>query len=184
MTVEILPAELPRDASKHFSKALKPYLKGLVRAHERGGAIGLGGKAGEEEQSISRTLDRATIAENGVLRPKHAWLMERVIDHWDQSKRQVQPELAVASGKSVSTSSGGVTISLTGSATSGVAPTSLVAGKSQSTKPKKRILLLGSGMVAKPAVDVFLGREDIRLVIGKYLDETYQTLGGILCRLC
>ncbi|KAJ1303925.1 hypothetical protein OPQ81_008336 [Rhizoctonia solani] len=143
MTVEILPAELPRDASKHFSKALKPYLKGLVRAHERGGTLSLGEQAGEEEQRVSRTLDRATIAENGTLRPQHAWLMERVFAHWAQ-KGSTQPN----------------------SETSGVSSTNLGINKTaQPVKPKKRVLLLGSGMVAKPAVDVFLGREDIRLVV-------------------
>lgn len=32
---------------------------------------------------------------------------------------------------------------------------------------KKRILLLGSGLVAGPAVDVFLARPDVSLVIGE-----------------
>ncbi|KAG8754690.1 hypothetical protein FRC11_006528 [Ceratobasidium sp. 423] len=171
MTVEILPAELPRDASKHFSKALKPYLKGLVRAHERGGTLMLDGKTGEEEQRVLRTLDRATIAENGVLRPQHAWLMERVATHWAQDKGSIQPELTVASGKNVSTSLGGVAVSST---------TNPGASKSsQSAKPKKRVLLLGSGMVAKPAVDVFLGREDIILVVASNnLSEATALIGS------
>lgn len=33
---------------------------------------------------------------------------------------------------------------------------------------KKRVLLLGSGLVAGPAVDVFVARRDIELVIGGY----------------
>lgn len=33
---------------------------------------------------------------------------------------------------------------------------------------KKRILLLGSGLVAGPAVDVFLARPDVSLVIGEF----------------
>ncbi|KAH7333929.1 Saccharopine dehydrogenase-domain-containing protein [Rhizoctonia solani] len=166
MTVEILPAELPRDASKHFSKALKPYLKGLVRVHERGGTLKLDGKAEKEEQLVFKTLDRATIAENGILRPQHAWLMERVGAHWAQNTSSTQPEIVVASGKSVSTSSGGVAVSSVDSDTSGLSSTSSGASNSsQSLKPRKRVLLLGSGMVAKPAVDVFLGRDDIRLVV-------------------
>ncbi|CAE6479102.1 unnamed protein product [Rhizoctonia solani] len=164
MTIEILPAELPLDASKHFSKALKPYLKGLVRAHQRGGTLALDSEAGEEGQKVLATLDRATIAENGVLRPQHAWLMERVNAHW--AKSNTQPELAVASEQSISTTSCGITVSSVHSETSGESSTILEAKKaSQSVKPNKRVLLLGSGMVAKPAVDVFLGREDIRLVV-------------------
>ncbi|CAE6370638.1 unnamed protein product [Rhizoctonia solani] len=135
MTIEILPTEIPRDASEHFSNVLKPYLKGLVRAHQRGGALSSEGKFGEEEQRILATLDRATIAENGILRPQHAWLMDRVVAHWAKNPGSAQPEA--------------------------------IAGKNSShvSEPKKRVLLLGSGMVAKPAVDVFLGREDIRLVV-------------------
>ncbi|CAE6438833.1 unnamed protein product [Rhizoctonia solani] len=162
MTVEILPAELPRDASKHFSKALKPYLKGLVRAHERGGTLAV--DASKIEDEILATLDRATIAENGVLRPQHGWLMDRVNAHWTQEKSIIQPEVVSASGKSSSTSSSGVTLSPVGSEMCGVT-SSAKARPSQSIKPNKRVLLLGSGMVAKPAVDVFLGREDIRLVV-------------------
>lgn len=33
---------------------------------------------------------------------------------------------------------------------------------------KKRVLLLGSGLVAGPAVDVFVARKDIELVIGEF----------------
>ncbi|KAF8674597.1 Saccharopine dehydrogenase C-terminal domain [Rhizoctonia solani] len=151
MTVEILPAELPRDASKHFSKALKPYLKGLVRAHERGGA--LVSDAGNAKDEVLATLDRATIAENGTLRPQHSWLMDRVNAHWTQGS---------ISG-SASTSAG-VALPSRDMETSSVV-SSPEAKFSESIKPKKRVLLLGSGMVAKPAVDVFLGREDIRLVV-------------------
>ncbi|CAE6481146.1 unnamed protein product [Rhizoctonia solani] len=166
MTVEILPAELPRDASKHFSEALKPYLKGLVQAHERGGTLASDGKAGEEKQRVLKTLDRATIAENGILRPQHAWLMERVSAYWAQDTGSTQPEVVVASGKGVSTSSGGVSVSSVDSVASDVSSTTLgTSNSSPSLKPRKRVLLLGSGMVAKPAVDVFLGRDDIRLVV-------------------
>lgn len=35
---------------------------------------------------------------------------------------------------------------------------------------KKRILLLGSGLVAGPAVDVFLKRTDVSLVIGESIN--------------
>jgi alpha-aminoadipic semialdehyde synthase len=176
MTVEILPAELPRDASKHFSKALGPYLKGLVKAHEMGGSLAFNagvyeGKKGEEARKILETLDRATIAENGVLRPQHSWLMPRVEAYWTQKGKSRAQLEAVSSGRHVSTSSGDVSVS---SADSGLPNTSSTEGSatkpipSSSSPSKKRILLLGSGMVAKPAVDVFLGREDVRLVVGKY----------------
>ncbi|KEP50673.1 putative saccharopine dehydrogenase (NADP+, L-glutamate-forming) [Rhizoctonia solani 123E] len=162
MTIEILPAEIPRDASEHFSKALIPYLKGLVRAHQRDGTFASEGEAGEEDRKVLGTLDRATIAENGVLRPQHAWLMERVEAYWVQNKGSTLPKPAVASESNISTSSG-VTLSSVNPEMSGEASSS--AESSQGVKPDKRVLLLGSGMVAKPAVDVFLGREDIKLVV-------------------
>ena len=37
---------------------------------------------------------------------------------------------------------------------------------------KKKVLLLGSGLVAGPAVDVFVSRGDIELVIGMSLSVT------------
>lgn len=41
---------------------------------------------------------------------------------------------------------------------------------------KKRVLLLGSGLVAGPAVDVFVARRDIELVIGQ---SSFHEVGGI-----
>lgn len=155
MTIEILPAEIPRDASEHFAKALKPYIKGLVQAHRRGGTLALDSNLGEEEHKVLATLDRATIADNGVLRPQHAWLMERVDAYWAEHRYKLpKPNTATPDGTTISKGSG-------------ESSTLKLNGASQSVKPKKRVLLLGSGMVAKPAVDVFLGREDIRLVVGK-----------------
>lgn len=40
---------------------------------------------------------------------------------------------------------------------------------------KKRVLLLGSGLVAGPAVDVFLARPDVALVIGELLLSSLST---------
>ncbi|KAF8603401.1 hypothetical protein BDV93DRAFT_442477 [Ceratobasidium sp. AG-I] len=140
MTVEILPAELPRDASKHFSRALGPYLGALVGMHA---------KAKEKERMLMDTVERATIAKGGVLRPSHAWLMERVEAFWAGTKE----EQKVPGG-------GLLTPTATPTPASVSASTTATPGT-----PKKRILLLGSGMVAKPAVDVFLARNDVRLVV-------------------
>lgn len=39
---------------------------------------------------------------------------------------------------------------------------------------KKRVLILGSGMVAGPAVDEISKRKDVELVIGKFILLTYE----------
>ena len=101
MAVDILPASLPREASEHFSQALTPYLRALVRDE----------KSGEEADA----LDRATIARDGKLTERFTWLKERI-------------------------------------------------GKGER---KKRVLVLGSGMVARPAVDELAKRADVHVIVGQ-----------------
>ncbi|TXT10844.1 hypothetical protein VHUM_02349 [Vanrija humicola] len=112
-STDILPTELPADASGHFSKLLLPYVeRALLHAD---------GKGFKGDQ-IDATLERGQIVAEGVLQKQHAWLGDNVAA-W----RAAQPQ----------------------------------AGRSE----KKRVLLLGSGLVAGPAVDVFLSRPNIELVI-------------------
>lgn len=136
MSVDILPASIPLDASKHFSKALTPYLDSLIEAYSEG----------TSKSEFSRALDRATIAMNGKLVEKHQWL-QPAVDTW--YSESVTPELPA---------------------------TSPLINEVTQTKPmpartlkKKNILMLGSGMVAGPAVDEIAKRGDIQLVIGRLL---------------
>ncbi|KAG8691455.1 hypothetical protein FRC08_010176 [Ceratobasidium sp. 394] len=161
MTVEILPAELPKDASKHFAKALEPFLHALVRQK--------GGKGREKDGKLLDALDRATISERGVLRPKHAWLMDRVEAHLAQEEKG--ESRGKKSGVVAGVESKAPDATATPSEVVGGAATSKAAGASTASPVprgapgKRRVLLLGSGMVARPAVEVFLGREDVQLVI-------------------
>ncbi|KAG8708682.1 hypothetical protein FRC09_001090, partial [Ceratobasidium sp. 395] len=161
MTIEILPAELPKDASKHFAKALKPFLHALVRQKQSGG-LGV-----EKDRKLLDALDRATITERGSLKPKHAWLMERV------EALQAQEKVDKTSARK---ETGGVSAGVESQAPDATATPVGAVGHSTEPKPSntssasnasrnKTILLLGSGMVARPAVEVFLGRKDVRLVI-------------------
>ncbi|KAG8700622.1 hypothetical protein FRC08_004601 [Ceratobasidium sp. 394] len=161
MTVEILPAELPKDASQHFAKALEPFLHALVRQK--------GGKGGEKDGKLLDALDRATISERGVLRPKHAWLMDRVEAHLAQegkgeSRRKESGVVAGVESKAPDATATPSEI-VGGSDTSKAAGASTASSVPRGAPGKKRVLLLGSGMVARPAVEVFLGREDVQLVI-------------------
>jgi alpha-aminoadipic semialdehyde synthase len=61
MAVDILPTSIPYDASVHFSHALMPYLRVLVRQH-RGEQL----ESAAEKEAASG-LQNAVIAEKGVL---------------------------------------------------------------------------------------------------------------------
>jgi len=67
MSVDILPASIPLDASNHFSTALSPYLDDLISTLQTG-----------QPGPLSKALTRATIAEGGSLMPEHCWLIPKV----------------------------------------------------------------------------------------------------------
>ncbi|KAF9790341.1 Saccharopine dehydrogenase-domain-containing protein [Thelephora terrestris] len=113
MAVDILPTALPIDASTHFSNVLMPYLESLIADYK-------GSKRGE----LKGALNRATVAREGKLAEKHAWLGEKV-EAWRASSIR----------------------------------------KTQTTMRKQRILMLGSGMVAGPAISEICKRNDIELVV-------------------
>lgn len=63
MTIDNLPAQLPRDASEYFGDRLYPIMEEYIR--DRG-------------SGSSAVLNRATIVRNGQLTEKHAWLKQKV----------------------------------------------------------------------------------------------------------
>lgn len=143
MSVDILPASLPLAASNHFSSALLPYLESLIEGYAittPDTSAPAPVRVGGDE--YTRALDRATIAENGKLVGKYRWLQEAV-DKFH-------------------------------AVNSGILPNSKKARKVEQLVGhtgilrKKRLLMLGSGMVAGPAVDVIAKRGDVQLMIGKY----------------
>ena len=120
MAVDILPTALPTDASTHFSNVLVPYLECLIASYK-----------GSDQGKLKDTLDRATVAQEGKLVEKHAWLGEKV-ETWRASSNSKVPP----------------------------------------TTKKRRILMLGSGMVAGPAVSEICKRDDIELIVGRSLIRT------------
>lgn len=134
MAIDILPTEIPLDASAHFSNALMPYLRALVRQEHRrtqglsstgGGGNGWNGVP-VEDTAFLEALDRATIAKDGELMPRHKWLYD-----------------SLAALKSQPSS----------------APTTVI-------KRRKKVLLFGSGMVAKPFCETIWSRnKDLELIV-------------------
>lgn len=149
MSVDILPASIPLDASKSFSLALEPYLTNLI------GHI----TTPTFDGTLPPDLERATIASGGVLAEKHQWLQPNV----DEFRKARQPE-EVAPDESLSESAEPCETKTT----------TTPAGHTR----KKRILMLGSGMVAAPAVDFLAQRSDVELIIGisKYYSVLIQLL--------
>lgn len=90
---------------------------------------------------VDKSLERAKIVNEGVITSEHSWLAPRV-EGWRNTQA--------------------------GSSRSAPITDTARAVKSSIMKDKrKKVLLLGSGLVAGPTVDVFVSRGDIELVIGK-----------------
>ena len=89
---------------------------------------------------IDETLARAQIVNEGVITSEHSWLAPRVEGWRNTQAGSSRPAPITDTARAV---------------------------KSSIMKDKrKKVLLLGSGLVAGPAVDVFVSRGDIELVIG------------------
>ncbi|NBC66086.1 MAG: hypothetical protein GVY07_10595 [Bacteroidetes bacterium] len=65
MAVDILPSELPKEASIHFSKALKPYLKTMAEADF---------SVSYQELSLPDPIKNAVIVHRGKLTPNYSYL--------------------------------------------------------------------------------------------------------------
>ncbi|TFK68903.1 hypothetical protein BDN72DRAFT_888403 [Pluteus cervinus] len=142
MSVDILPASIPLDASRHFSKALMPYMDSLVQMYTRNNFKG----------KFARALERATIAAGGQLKEDHRWL-QPAVDKWYANG---------AAGANVTESVDH--------------PTGQPATKAQHNPELKKVLLLGSGMVAGPVVDKIAQRTDVQLMIASNSSSEIQRL--------
>ncbi|KAF4622050.1 hypothetical protein D9613_009131 [Agrocybe pediades] len=166
MSVDILPASIPHDASVHFSSKLAEYMRELVDYYNSTAYM----------NAFPVPLERATIAAEGQLRPKHQWLGRLVQEFRTMGKVVSSP--AVAGGKTVD-------------AGQTCAPERVekkekkeeLVAKHEKPKEagmlrKKRILMLGSGMVAGPAVDMIARSPDVELVIASDSSAELQQLSA------
>ena len=143
MSIDILPTALPLDASRQFSREFYPYLRTLLQNMKSHGSSQEWNGGSGEDAKLTDALEEATIAAGGQLRRKHQWL-QPAVDKWHQRQRglgHVDNNVPVQSGGS---------------------------GASRDAGPRKRkVLMLGSGMVAGPAVQEISRRKDVDLVIGE-----------------
>jgi len=127
MSVDILPAALPADASAAFAGKVMRYVRALV-----------GGYRGEAPADVEaeQALERASVARAGRVHAGLECLAEKV-DAW-----RAQTGVVGAVGPAAGAQGGTV-------------------------ERRKRVLVLGSGMVAGPAVDELASRGDLDVVVGK-----------------
>ncbi|KAH9840769.1 Saccharopine dehydrogenase-domain-containing protein [Rhodofomes roseus] len=140
MAVDILPTSLPLEASQHFSNVLTPYLRTLIDEYR-------GSSEPNDEATMLRraALDRATVAQGGELSKEFEWLKEPLGAWAAGCKASIGPESPV------------------GAAGDATHKLGLPAG--QVPPRKKRVLMLGSGMVAGPAIEAICRRPDVELVV-------------------
>lgn len=127
MAVDILPSELPLEASQHFSNSILPYLRTIIQEYSSSSTF----TTSRLDPELQLALNRATTAFNGELTEKHTWLYDQLKESEKDSGRKE-----------------------TGA---------MVAGASK----KKRVLLLGSGLVSRPFVDQICTRDDVECIVGK-----------------
>ncbi|TBU54781.1 Saccharopine dehydrogenase-domain-containing protein [Dichomitus squalens] len=94
--------------------------------------------ASEEERLTREALERATVASGGELRTGWEWL-RTPLGAWKESVVSAQSGEVSGKGKEREAASG--------------------------SQPKKTVLMLGSGMVAPPAVQELCGRSDVQVIV-------------------
>ena len=150
MSVDILPTALPLESSEHFSNVLLPYLRTLIRSYRDGNSTSI---VQPEEKKRAEALERATIARDGVLQNNHKWL-EEPLGVWKEGLQAASTSVSQVSG------------------------TSTTKTPPPAKQRKKRVLVLGSGMVAGPAVDEICSWGDVELVVGE-LDAGFRQLQSL-----
>ncbi len=69
MAVDILPSELPRDASEYFSQVLQPYVPALASADYT---------VPFDDLALPDEIKRAVIAHRGELTPSYRYLLQHL----------------------------------------------------------------------------------------------------------
>ena len=148
VAVDILPASLPRDASVHFSSKLLRYVRSVVNKYK-----GLK----EEDAETGNALKRATVASKGRIQPGREWLAEKV-EAWRASQGSESGTESKRTASETSSENDG--------------------RMRRVAEMKKRVLVLGSGMVAGPAVDELAARPDVEVIVGTCRASLFLVMPG------
>jgi alpha-aminoadipic semialdehyde synthase len=110
-----------------------------------------------EDAEASDAVKRATIASEGRLQQGREWLAEKV-EVWRSSQRPRTEDKRPASD--TNSENGG--------------------RMKRSFEREKRVLVLGSGMVAGPAVDELAARTDVELIVGECRTRPFLAGVGVI----
>ncbi|WAR59798.1 hypothetical protein PtB15_11B439 [Puccinia triticina] len=128
ISIEILPSELPKDASESFSSAIFPYITSLIQSKLPQNDV--------ENPEILQRLKNGMICGDGILMPQHEGLA---------------PLLASSLSP---------------------APATPVTNKMDVSGGSQKVVIFGSGLVAKPAIETLLQEANIEVTIAaKDLEE-------------
>ena len=116
------------------------------------------GDAGERRRA--EALRRATVAKDGRLVGECAWL-EKPLGIWHHKRAA-----AAVSGQAAA-----------------AIPPAAAAAKHHHTlrEPRKKVLMLGSGMVAGPAIEELCKRSDVELLVGRCFSQSSRSFLRYSC---
>ncbi|KAF5331906.1 hypothetical protein D9611_008892 [Ephemerocybe angulata] len=195
MSVDILPTALPLEASEHFSARLLPYIQALLdypslrttglslspstTSRSTSTSVSNGKDGKEESRELAEALERATIARGGKLMENHKWLQPAVDAFYAQARATSSASASATSTAAPTESNLAKRETAKGETAKGESvkgQDTKKGSEGEAPRAKKRILMLGSGMVAKPAVDMIAGHADVELVIASNSLPELQSL--------
>ncbi|POW10572.1 hypothetical protein PSTT_06017 [Puccinia striiformis] len=133
-TSEILPSELPKDASEDFSSAIFPYITSLIQSKLSQNAVEV------EQPELLHRLKNGMICGDGKLMPQHEGLTSLLAD------------------------------------SPGPERTKPASNKIQVSGEARKVVIFGSGLVAKPAIETLLQEPNVEVIIAAKVLEEAESL--------
>ncbi|KAH9461185.1 hypothetical protein Pst134EA_017495 [Puccinia striiformis f. sp. tritici] len=134
ISIEILPSELPKDASEDFSSAIFPYITSLIQSKLSQNAVEV------EQPELLHRLKNGMICGDGKLMPQHEGLTSLLAD------------------------------------SPGPERTKPASNKIQVSGEARKVVIFGSGLVAKPAIETLLQEPNVEVIIAAKVLEEAESL--------
>lgn len=184
MAVDILPATLPKDASQSFAGAVKDYVRALIAEQK-----------GEEYESrvdpeLRKALRRASVTLGGRVTggdgasfdEAFREVLEAKVRKWRESQDGNMPEKPAGSTRvEVGAYGRGAAVGVVGGETEEVVDSEFSGSSASAGMKRRKVLVLGSGMVAGPAVDELARRQDVEVIVGKLAFDNRALLISLHC---